>query len=169
MLRKVLLGVSTALFSANLMAAEMQIRIDIPAMSVAEYHRPYVAVWIEKPDESIARHVAVWYDQAAAENKGTKWLKDLRLWWRKGGRELQMPMDGMSSATRQVGQHQLRVDDATLRSLASGEYRLVVEAAREKGGREFVKIPFRLPVSVAAQLQEKGSEELGMIQLSLKP
>ncbi len=45
------------------------------------------------------------------DNEGTKWLKDMRQWWRKSGRELQMPVDGLSGATRAPGEHQLSFAD----------------------------------------------------------
>ena len=36
---------------------------------------------------------------------GTKWLADLRAWWRKGGRSMTLPADGVSGATRAPGQY----------------------------------------------------------------
>lgn len=74
-------------------AAEMIVSIEIPKLNVAEYHRPYVAIWLEKPDQSFVGNLAVWYDVKLKNNEGTKWLKDMRQWWRKSGRELDMPVD----------------------------------------------------------------------------
>ena len=34
------------------------------------------------------RNLSVWYDLKLKDNEGTKWLKDMRQWWRKTGREL---------------------------------------------------------------------------------
>ena len=31
-------------------------------MNVAEYHRPYVAVWLERADQSFVGNLAIWYD-----------------------------------------------------------------------------------------------------------
>jgi hypothetical protein len=53
--------------------------------------------------------------------------------------------------------------------LAPGAYKLVVEAAREVGGREVVSIPFQWPPTAAAQPTATGKEELGEIKLELKP
>ena len=53
---------SLVLLSTPLMAAELDIRIEIPRLQVAEYHRPYVAVWLERPDQSHVANLAVWYD-----------------------------------------------------------------------------------------------------------
>ncbi|MGH8444582.1 MAG: DUF2271 domain-containing protein [Solimonas sp.] len=159
------------LASAPALAADIDIKLQIPQLDVAEYHRPYVAVWVEGADQSVAANLAVWYDLKKKDGEGTKWLKDLRQWWRRSGRELQMPVDGVSGATRVVGEQSLSftAGKGPLPELAPGEYQLVVEAAREVGGRELVKIPFQWPVAKATQLQAQGSSELGTVKLDLKP
>lgn len=48
------------LFAHQGVAAELNIKVAIPQINASEYHRPYVAIWIEKPDQSIARSLAVW-------------------------------------------------------------------------------------------------------------
>src|SRR5690606_8427135 len=95
-------------------AADMALKVEIPRLTVAEYHRPYVAIWIEKPDQSFVSNLAVWYDIKLRNNEGTKWLKDMRAWWRKSGRELTMPVDGLSGATRAPGEHSVQFNDAAL-------------------------------------------------------
>ncbi|SJZ87007.1 DUF2271 domain-containing protein [Novilysobacter spongiicola] len=159
------------LLPASLPAAGLDVTLEIPRLNVAEYHRPYVAVWIERPDHSVAANLAVWYDDDMKGDEGTKWLKDMRQWWRRSGRTLTMPVDGVSGATRPVGQHQLRFDSAKapLKGLAPGKYELIVEAAREVGGREVVRIPFQWPAASAQQLKASGDSELGEVRLSLKP
>ena len=106
-------------------------------------------MWLERADQSFVGNIAVWYDLKLKDNEGTKWLKDMRQWWRRSGRELTMPVDGLSSATRPPGEHQLRIahDKAPFAKLADGEYQIVVEAAREVGGRELAAHSF----PVAAQ------------------
>ena len=157
------------LLSAPLMAAELKIDVEIPRLPVAEYHRPYVALWLERPDKSHVANLAVWYDLKLKDNEGEKWLKDLREWWRRSGRSLQMPIDGVSSATRAVGTHSLTFDDSKppLKDLPAGDYRLVVEAAREVGGRELLRLPFSWPPQKAAKQQAQGASELGNVTLEL--
>ncbi|NTV11559.1 MAG: DUF2271 domain-containing protein [Zoogloea sp.] len=159
------------LLSAPVLAADLAVKLDLPQLNVAEYHRPYVALWLERPDQSFAANLAVLYDQKKKDNGGTKWLKDLRQWWRKSGRELQMPVDGVTGATRAPGEHTLAFSGARapLDKLPAGEYQLVVEAARESGGRELVRIPFQWPAKSAQLLSAKGREELGSVVLQLKP
>src|SRR5690606_37146936 len=158
-----------ALLSAPLMAAELKIDVEIPRLQVAEYHRPYVPLWLERPDKSHAANLAVWYDLKLKDNEGEKWLKDMRERGRRSGRSLEMPVDGVSGARRAVGTHSLVFDDsqAPLRDLPAGEYRLVVEAAREVGGRELLRLPFSWPPQEAEKQQAQGESELGSVTFEL--
>ena len=152
-------------------AGELSINVEIPRINAAEYHRPYVAVWVEGADGKAAADLAVWYqDKDTKEGHGTKWLPDLRQWWRKSGRTLKVPVDGVTGPTRPVGRHALRFDEKNpaLARLPAGQYTLVVEAVREVGGRELLKLPFEWkgkPSSGSAQ----GKTELGKVSLAVKP
>lgn len=161
----------TGLLSAPTMAADMNVTVEIPRLSVAEYHKPYVALWIERADQSVATNLGVWYDLKLKDSEGTKWLRDLRTWWRRSGRELQMPVDGISGATRAPGTHRVAYADgkAPLGRLPAGSYSLVVEAAREVGGRELLRVPFQWPPKARQTLKVEGQHELGAIGLELKP
>lgn len=164
-------------------AANLNVSVELPRIDVAEYHRPYVAVWLEREDKSVAANLAVWYQikkgaaaMAGAGQKpnpqgGAKWLPDLRQWWRRSGRELQMPVDGISGATRAPGEHVLNFDGSKgpLANLPAGQYKLVVETAREDGGREVIDIPFQWPARQAQQLTAKGETELGAVKLDVQP
>ncbi len=152
-------------------AAELQLKIEIPRLTVAEYHNPYVAVWLENAQRTSTVPLAVWYDVRKANNEGTEWLKDLRQWWRRLGRELRMPIDGVTGATRSPGEHTLIFDDnkPSLAQLPPGEYRLIVEAAREVGGRELLDIPLTWPVKQPAEASASGKSEIGKLTLTLKP
>lgn len=155
-----------------LVAAELNLTVQIPEQKVAEYHRPYAAIWIERADHSVAAQLAVWYAQKdSKEGAGSKWLPDLRQWWRRGGRELSLPVDGVSGATRPAGQYQWTFVDgqAPLGALAAGDYTLVIEAAREVGGREVVRVPFGWPVTATQHLTAQGSSEIGAIRLDINP
>jgi hypothetical protein len=56
-----------------------------------------------------------------------------------------------------------------LAKLEPGDYQLMVEAAREVGGRELVKLPFRWPVTATSEQTQSGEHELGRVTLSLQP
>lgn len=150
----------------------MEITVEIPRLNVAEYHRPYVAIWVQDEKKKAVANLAVWYQLKNPRDKeGEKWLPDLRQWWRRSGRSLDLPLDGLSGATRPVGKHTLTFSrqQSRLSNLSPGQYALVVEAAREVGGRELVEIPFSWPVTQPQSHEASGKEELGQITLTLTP
>ncbi|MDP1616531.1 DUF2271 domain-containing protein [Phenylobacterium sp.] len=164
-------AVLTGLMASPAAAAELNLSVEIPRLSVAEYHNPYVAVWVEKPDQTAVKTLAVWYDIKLRNQEGETWLKDMRQWWRRAGRAMTLPADGVSGATKAPGRHQVTFvgGKAPLGALPAGQYNLVVEAAREVGGREMVRIPFQWPPKAPASGQAKGATELGAVSLNLKP
>lgn len=168
-MRKLSLALSAAALStaaAPAMAADLTVSVEIPRIAGASYHRPYVAVWIERPDNTAVRTLAIWYQQTAnSEGDGKDWLKDMRTWWRRGGRALTLPADGVSSATKAPGRHAVTVSGARLSNLPAGDYVMVVEAARELGGREVVRVPFRWGAANTARAA--GSTELGAVSVAV--
>jgi len=166
-------------------AAGFTVSIEVPRINVAAYHPPYVAAWIEKEDNTAAANLAVWYQQEKGQARpakdgkpaqggsesGTKWLPDLRQWWRRSGRHASLPIDGVTGATKPPGTHEFTVDaaDPRVSALAPGNYRLVVEAAREDGGRELLKLPFAWPMTAAGTQQAQGSSELGAVTVTFTP
>lgn len=152
-------------------AVEVRLDIEIPQLDVGQYHRPYIAAWIENPDKSHAADLTAWYDQGTGKDgKGETWLKDLRQWWRKSGRAANLPIDGVSGPTRPVGKHSvaLPAGKITLPTIA-GDYTLVVEAAREVGGRELIRIPFKWDGKTPVEASARGKSELGKISIHINP
>ena len=147
-------------------AETLNVTVAIPRLSVAEYHRPYVAIWLEK-EGAAPRTLSVWYDVDKAKGEGTKWLRDVRQWWRASGRSMSFPADGITGATRAPGDQKIAfvAGKGPLGPLAPGAYTLVVEAARETGGRELVRLPFSWPAKPGAVVRAKGSSELGAVSL----
>ncbi|SEL28490.1 Hypothetical protein SAMN05216359_10779 [Roseateles sp. YR242] len=153
-------------------AATVQLKLELPRLNVAEYHRPYVAVWVEKAGESgpAVAQLAIWYDIKKQNNAGTKWLRDMRQWWRQGGRNLTVPADGISGATRAPGEQVLNLDNhPSLASLPAGKYEIVVESGREAGGREVQRVPLTWPIKSEQKATVQGEHELGAIELTAKP
>jgi len=138
------------------------VTITVPQLKVAEYHKPYVAVWLEPAGGGASQTLSVWYQIKKGGNEpGTKWLSDLRAWWRKGGKNLAMPADGISGATRAPGTYSIPLPA----DLKPGAYVLNVEAARETGGRELVSVPISVPAKPA---KATGKTELGAVTLSTR-
>lgn len=172
------IGALGAALAGGAGAADLHVGVEVPNLNVAEYHRPYLAVWVEKPDNSVAANLAVWYQQKSGKDAatgkqehGTKWLADLRQWWRRSGRSSTLPIDGVSGATRPAGVHKLSFNDKQpqLAQLKPGKYALVVEAAREVGGRELVRIPFEWPPAKPTHADTRGETELGSVSLDTAP
>ena len=165
-----LAALSLPLISSGAMAADLSVKFELPQMNVAEYHKPYVAIWIERADQSVASTLAVLYDVKKKDNAGEKWVKDMRTWWRKAGREATLPIDGVSGATRAAGSHTMSFGPARtgIDKLPAGDYKLVIEAAREAGGRELVRLPFTLPAKGKVAASANGKEELGAVSIEIK-
>jgi len=43
------------LLGTSASAAQLAVKVEIPKIAVAEYHRPYVAIWVEQADQKICR------------------------------------------------------------------------------------------------------------------
>lgn len=161
-MRIVVSSIAFAVSAGPAAATSLTVSVDIPKLDVAEYHKPYVAIWVEKPDGAVAANLAVWYNTKLKEREGEKWLKEVRQWWRRIGRDLTLPVDGVSGPTRPPGTETITATP----QLAAGDYVIVVEAAREVGGRELVKVPFSWPA--AATHEAKGASELGAVKVEIR-
>ena len=164
--------------AAPALAAGLDVSVEIPRLNVAEYHRPYVAIWVEPADAKAdvpgtPATLAVWYDVRVADgdSKGTKWLKDMRQWWRRAGRNLDMPVDGVSGATRPSGVQTLSftAGSGPLPKPPAG-IQQVSGAGRGVDARGHgLSEPSDWPPKAAAQAQAQGSSELGAVRVTLKP
>ena len=163
-------ALTAAVTAVPALSAELTLKVQLPRLDIAEYHRPYLAAWIEKAgDQSYAGNVALWYDVKKRDNGGAKWLKEMRSWWRKSGHDTAV-VDGVSGATRTAGDHAINLLDAkAVTALPPGQYEMVVEAARENGGREVLRVPFEWPVKKARSAKAQGQGELGTVSIDAKP
>ena len=167
--RLVLAGLPLGALAAGPVAAQtLDVSVAVPRLATAEYHAPYVAIWLERAGTA-NRTLAVWYDSDNRENGGKKWLTDLRTWWRASGRELTLPAAGVSGATRPPGTHRISftAGRGAMPALTPGQYTLVVEAARELGGREVLRLPFAWS-GQPARAAAAGKAELGAVALTIR-
>jgi len=134
----------------------LEIQIEIPALEVSPYHRPYVAIWLEDEARNGVKTIAVWHE-------GAEWLKDMRQWWRRLGRDGEPPYDGVSGATRRPGRYVVswRNDLA----LPAGTYYLNVEAAREQGGRDYLRQKIEIGSGRGQRYEAKGDLELKTVTI----
>jgi hypothetical protein len=150
------------------LATTVDVSVTLPQLKVAEYHRPYVAIYLEQAGQPTARTVQVWYQQPRPNEResGTKWLRDLRGWWREAGRTMTLPADGLTGATRAAGTYQA---SANVGPLPPGQYDLVFEAAREDGNRETVRLPIVWTGKPTKLASATGKLELGAVSAAVKP
>jgi hypothetical protein len=148
------------LFTPVQAADQLNIALELPKPEHGPYHRPYVAVWIEDAKEQPVKLIELWREKP-------DWIKDLRRFWRKIGRSDQPLVDARTGATKGPGKYQLSWNgaDNAGKPVAPGQYLLVVEAAREHGGRNLVKQAFTWDGSAVA-INVKAGSEIGAINLS---
>lgn len=159
-----LLGsMSTSLSAEQAEAPTIRLEITQPTLETTPYHRPYVAAWLETPERKGITTLALWFGRKEDDDK---WLKDLRQWWRKLGRKADAAViDSYSGATRSPGVHVLEWSgkDQTGNPLPAGEYLLNIEAAREDGGRDYIRQPITLGTAGKVSLDPKP--EVGPINV----
>lgn len=151
----------SAILTCGVEAAPHEITVQLPEIETSQYHRPYVAVWVEDAQQQPVRLIALWVEKP-------DWLKDLRRFWRKIGRSNTALVDAVSGATQKPGTYTLQWDgkDDNGEPLAAGQYQLLVEAAREQGGRSLAKQEFMLPAK-GAVIDIAADGELGDITARL--
>lgn len=157
-----LVCLSALFFCATSTAEQAEIKLELPQIKTSQYHRPYVAVWVENEQQQPVKLIALWVQKP-------DWLKDLRRFWRKIGRSNTALVDAVSGATQKPGNYTLHwdgKDDAGV-PLAPGKYSLLVEAAREQGGRTLVKQAFDWP-SANAVIELAAEGELGAVSAHLR-
>lgn len=134
--------------------------------------RPYVSAWIS--------NTRGWQQQLLLIGEQTRWYSELRSWWRAlkttldhtGGSHqitaLSQLTDQWAGATRKSGVQQV-VWQARQRNghpLPAGEYHINIEAAREGGGRELLRMTLHWPLPLQQTLQLQGHHELGRVTLT---
>lgn len=156
---------ATAGAAAPAWAADLKVTYEIPRIPVAEYHAPYTVIWIENPATGEAAGTL----SLRFRPRHEKWLKDMRQWWRKAGRAMG-PADGVTGPTRAPGVHDVTFSGAKgpLAALKPGQYTLVVEAAREAGGHESVRVPFSWGAKSGRTTRAKGATEIGAVTVAVK-
>jgi len=147
---------------APVSANAIWINFAIPRVEARPYHRPYVAVWLEDDARNGVKTFLVWHEQE-------DWLKDLRRWWRKMGRDATPPFDGVSGATPKPGDYKLSLQTVDMKGvpLKAGTYTLHLEVVREKGGREYFVQEIQLGGHTPQTYTLKGDVEIGQIVISI--
>jgi hypothetical protein len=158
----------TLLSATPAVAANLRVEMEIPRMPAAEYRFPYVAIWIERPDHSAVTTLAVWYDRNLRGDEGLKYLAELRAWWRAIGRDRPLPADGISGPTRAPGLNGVALlgSNPLLQEVPRGDYNVVIEAVREEGAHELVRVPIQWD-GQPHDYRTMGDSEIGAITVNI--
>jgi hypothetical protein len=142
---------------------ELAVDLEIAPQQGYRYHRPYVAVWVEDAAGRRVRTLSLWVNTTG---RGPRYIRELRRWF--SGERDQQDAGGpdlvatMSSATRLPGQYSVSWNGRDDRGnvVDQGDYRVVIEAAREHGSYQLMQQDVTLGAKpVAADLA--GNEEIG--------
>lgn len=139
---------------------QLQLQLELPVQP-RQAKRPYVSAWLSQNGQ--------WQAQLLLLGEQPRWYAELRSWWRQANQQPGQQFDQRAGATRRAGVHQFQWDArlADGRPLPAGDYILHLEAAREGGGREQLKLPLHWPLSHPLLLQ--GQHELGQVRVEVRP
>jgi thiamine biosynthesis lipoprotein len=123
-------------------------------------HRPFAAIWVENENKEAIRNLALWYNK-------TKWVPDLRNWYRINGDNFkanQASYASVTGATRSPGKYTIKWDgkDDKGNFVAQGKYTIVIESAKEHGTNEIIRQPMELKKS-ARKATSAGNVEISNV------
>ena len=149
---------------------ELAVDFEIATPRGERYHRPYVAVWVEDSAGNPVRTLSVWVNTSG---KGPRYIRELRRWIAAerdtesaGGPDL---IATVSSATRLPGRYEVTWDgrDDRGNAVAQGNYRVLIEAAREHGSYQLMQQQLSLGAKpVAADLG--GNDEIASARVEYR-
>ncbi len=106
---------------------------------------PYIAVWVETPEGEMVNTISLWL-----KREKSRYLDHLKRWYNAEANLLDEggpnTLDAVSGASRPAGDYQVvwQCTDVFGDRVATGDYVLCVEAAREHGPYELVSGPITL-------------------------
>lgn len=155
MFRKVLFMLALIVASTSVQAEQLDVSFELPSFDSANYHKPYVAIWIESKEKK--ETLLLWHLTKKSEDK---WLADIRRWWRKQGRYGDAP-DGVTAATKGPGEYKKSFNVEGV-----SKFKLYIEVVREDGGRSLIKqaIDFN---SDQKEFNFKADKEVGPISIKI--
>lgn len=143
-------------------AFELAVDFDVAQQTGARSHRPYVAIWIEDTAGNPVRTLSLMLNN---EGKGPRYHKELKRWFSEeekakadGGPDL---IATVSSATRLPGKYDVTWNgrDDRGKVVEQGEYRVLIEAAREHGTYQLMQQDVTLTTK-PQMFELKGNEEI---------
>ncbi|MFD0940344.1 DUF2271 domain-containing protein [Pedobacter boryungensis] len=123
-------------------------------------HRPFAAIWVENENKESVRNLALWYNK-------TKWVPDLKNWYRINGDSFKADKANYASvtgATRSPGKYTIKWDgkDDKGNYVAQGKYTIMIETSKEHGTDEIIRQPMELKKS-ARKATSAGNVEISNV------
>jgi len=123
-------------------------------------HRPFAAIWVENEAKTSVRNLALWYNK-------TKWIPDLKNWYRINGSKFtadKTPYASVTGATRNPGKYTIKWDgkDDKGNFVPQGKYTIMIETSKEHGTDEIIRQPLELK-KAAKKTTNAGNVEISNV------
>lgn len=143
---------------------ELNIALELNAIS-GNSHRPFAAIWVEDANKKSVRNLALWYNK-------TKWVPDLRNWYRINGETFKADKANYASvtgATRSPGKYTIKWDgkDDNGNFVPQGKYTIMIESSKEHGTDEIIRQPLELKKS-AKKVTIPGNVEISNVTFDFR-
>jgi len=128
-------------------------------------HRPFAAIWVENENKVAVRNLALWYNK-------TKWVPDLRNWYRINGDKFKENKDNYASvtgATRNPGKYTIKWDgkDDKGAYVRQGKYTIIIESSKEHGTDEIIRQPMELKKALK-KVTNAGNVEISNVTFDFR-
>lgn len=138
---------------------ELAINFELNAIE-GNNHRPFAAIWVENENRTLVRNLALWYNK-------TKWVPDLKNWYRINGEAFKADKTNFASvtgATRSPGKYTLKWDgkDDKGNYVPQGKYTIVIESAKEHGTTEIIRQTMEFK-KAAQKIKVAGNVEIALV------
>ena len=141
--------------------AKFELAINFEFKTIAgNAHRPFAAIWVEDENKAPVRNLALWYNK-------TKWIPDLKNWYRINGDKFKADKNNYASvtgATRSPGKYTIKWDGKNDNGeyVSQGKYTIIIETSKEHGTDEIIRQPMEFK-KAAKKATNTGNVEISNV------
>ena len=141
--------------------AKFELAINFEFAAIAgNAHRPFAAIWVEDENKVLVRNLVLWYNK-------TKWIPDLKNWYRINGDKFKTDKNNYASvtgATRSPGKYTIKWDGKNDNGeyVSQGKYTIIIETAKEHGTDEIIRQPMEFK-KAAKKATNTGNVEISNV------